>query len=117
MKKILIFLCIAFIESAGLKHSDLCFPKQGTEFACFGNNSYNCGDFVCSRSQYSCHILSLFSVQNGKKLKYSIFINRIIDCPEPPKYKWNKNDVCLNSNKCVALYAALILNIYFISFI
>ena len=28
-------------------------------------------------------------------------MNQIKDCPQPPKYKWNLNDVCLNSKDCL----------------
>jgi len=102
MKGILIlslFLLIIFIECINLSPNDLCYLKQGKDLKCPENINYNCGDFVCTKSQYNCHILSLFS----KSINYVTFMSKIKDCPEPPVYKWKSNDVCLVRKECVKL--------------
>ncbi len=84
-------LIITFIECTNLKTSDLCFPIEGNEMNCHGFYHYNCGEYVCTKSQYSCHILSLFSVLKGPhQKKYEAFISKIKDCSQ---YTWNPNDV------------------------
>jgi hypothetical protein len=107
MKKIifLILYLVAFIECIKFKMaSRVCFPKEENLIKCNGKYNYYCGQFVCSENEYSCQLLSLFSGLKGKhREKYEIFINEVKDCPEPPKYKWKPNDVCLNTNDCVIL--------------
>jgi hypothetical protein len=52
----------------------------------------------------NCHVLSLFSGLKAQHRKnYESFMNKIKKCPEhtKPKYKWNKNDVCLNTKNCL----------------
>ena len=98
---IFLFFIVSFIECAKLKFNDLCYPKEEKELKCHGNYSFVCGDFICTKSQYTCHLLSLFSGLKGEHRKnYELFMNKIKDCPELPKYKWNKNDVCLNTKNC-----------------
>jgi hypothetical protein len=93
-------LIISFIEcmNLNLKTSDMCFPIEGKKFECHGFYHYNCGEYVCTRSQYSCHILSLFSVLKGPHQKrYESLISKIKECSQ---YTWNPNDVCLNKKVC-----------------
>jgi hypothetical protein len=80
---------------------EMCFPKEAEITECHGKYKYNCGDFVCTKNEYSCQMLSLFSVLKGDHFKkYESFLNEIKECPEPPKYKWQPNHVCLNTNGC-----------------
>ena len=103
MRIIIFFIFVSFIECAyDLKYTDLCYPKQGTKFSCFGNYNFSCGGFICTRTQYNCHVLSLFSGLNGvgQKRNYETFMNKIKYCPEPAIYKLNKNAVCLKPKSC-----------------
>ena len=34
------------------------------------------------------------------KMKYLSFMNKVEDCPEPPKYKWSPNDICMIAKMC-----------------
>ena len=103
MKTVLIifFIFVSLAQCISIKHDDLCFPKQGKEFGCYDAYSFSCGGFVCTKSQNTCHVLSSFNGLKGKESKYRKFIQTIKKCAEPPKYKWNKNDVCLNSKTCI----------------
>ena len=99
---IYIFIIVSFVESTILKNDDLCYPKEEKELKCYDKYSFVCGDFLCAKNQYICHLLSLFSGLQGEHRKnYESFMTKIKKCPEPPKYKWNKNDVCLNTKNCV----------------
>jgi hypothetical protein len=102
-KFIFLFFIVSFIECTNLKIDDLCYPKEQKDLKCYGNNySFACGDFICTKNQYICHVLSLFSGLQGEHRKnYESFMIKIKNCPEPPKYKWNKNNVCLNTKNCV----------------
>ena len=102
MLVIYLFIIVSLIEGTILKIDDLCYPKAEKELKCYGNYSFFCGDFICTKNQYICHVLSLFSGLRGEHRKnYESFMTKIKNCPEPPKYKWNKNDVCLNTKNCV----------------
>lgn len=95
MKRIIfLFFIISFIEC--LYYKDLCFPDEKKEFKCFGRLNYNCGDFVCTKNQYTCHILSIFSARKC----YESFVKKINSCPEPLEKKWSTNDVCKNTKQC-----------------
>ena len=86
------------IQCNNLKPTDLCFPNENNKFECNGYHGYNCADFVCTRSQYSCHLLSLFSGLKGlHKIRYESFINNVADCPD---FHWNPDNVCLNTKDC-----------------
>ncbi len=100
---ILLFIFILLItECISLKYRDICYPKEGENFECYGIYKYNCGDFVCIKDEYNCQLLSLFSGLKGvHKIKYEIFMAKIRKCPEPPKYKWIPNNVCLNAKTCM----------------
>ena len=98
---IFLFIFVSFIKCTGLKLTDFCKSKQGKLISCHGSFNFNCGDFVCTRAQYNCHVLSMFSGLNGLHRKnYVNFIYKIRNCPELPKYKWKKTDVCFNSKTC-----------------
>jgi len=104
IKIILLFAYFAaFIECKKFKIAPgICYPKAGEKMECHGKYNYNCGDFVCTKNEYSCQMLSLFSVLKGDHFKkYESFIKEIKECPKPPKYKWQPNHVCLNTNDCV----------------
>ena len=92
-------IIISSIECINLKFNEFCYPKQEKELKCHGKFNYICGDFVCTKTQYSCHLLSFFSGSKGKN--YELFMSKIKDCLEPPKYKWNSNDMCLNEKYCI----------------
>ena len=101
---LLISYFAAFIECIKYKMApEICYPKETEKIECHGKYNYNCGDFVCTKNEYSCQMLSLFSGLKGKhRKKYELFINEVKQCPEPPKYKLNSNgDVCFNFNNCV----------------
>ena len=97
-----ILFFVALIECIQFKMvPEMCFPKEAEITECHGKYKYNCGDFVCTKNEYSCQMLSLFSVLKGDHFKkYESFLNEIKECPEPPKYKWQPNHVCLNTNGC-----------------
>ena len=101
--KLFFLFFVAFIECKKFKIATvMCYPEEGKKIECHGKYNYNCGDFVCTKNEYSCQMLSLFSVLKGDHFKkYESFITEIKECPEPPKYKWKPNDVCLNTNNCV----------------
>ena len=101
MKKIILvsIIIVSFVEC--LKYDDLCFPRKRNDFICSGKHSYNCAEFICSRNQYTCQLLSLFSASKGirNKNNYGSFIDKIQSCPIQ-LYKWNTSDVCLKSKDC-----------------
>jgi hypothetical protein len=99
---ILLFILIKLMEC--LRYNELCYPDKNKKYDCHGIHSFNCADIVCTKNQYSCQLLSLFSELKGiKKINYEKFMKKIQNCPEPPKvkskpkYKWSPNDVCLNT--------------------
>jgi hypothetical protein len=95
-----LFIIVSFIKCKNLKIDDLCYPKEEKELKCYGNYNFFCSDFICSKSQYTCHVLSLFSGLTGEHRKnYELFMRKIKKCPEPPK--WSKNNVCLNAKNCL----------------
>ncbi len=57
---IFLFFIVSFIECAKLKFNDLCYPKEEKELKCHGNYSFVCGDFICTKSQYTCPLLSIY---------------------------------------------------------
>ena len=106
MKNMIFFILflVACIECNKFKiNTEICFPKEEKQFECLGIYNYNCGDFVCAKTQYSCQMLSLFSGLKGEHIirKYKSLVTKIKICPEPAKYKWKTNDVCFNSKDCV----------------
>ena len=100
MKILLFFFLFSFIVcmKIDLKYADLCFIPDGKGFICHGKLNFGCSEFLCVKNQYNCQLLSMFS-QN--KMKYLSFMNKVEDCPEPPKYKWSPNHVCVNVKQCV----------------
>ncbi len=106
IKIIFLFLTISssLIYCIDFKYDDLCYPKQNNnnkEFTCHGKYNFSCGDFLCIKNQYNCQILSLFSSLKGEhKNKYQLFMSKVKDCPQPPKYKWNLKYICLKSKNC-----------------
>lgn len=118
MKKflfIIIFL-ISCIECTKIKTKNFCINNKlevNKEIKCNGNYSLSCGGIVCAKDQYSCQSLTQFSKtkyfqKNDQdyffsRKNYESFLKLIKNCPQPQKYKWNPNDVCLNSKDCVKL--------------
>jgi hypothetical protein len=114
IKKIifLFFISIKLIEC--IRMTDFCFQDiiENKIIKCqeTKNFSYECGQGICSIDRYSCQSMKLFSKvkdtqKNEKNYRYfenyyDTFLNQIKDCPAPPKYKWNSNDVCLNARDC-----------------
>ena len=103
---LILFLVIKLMKC--LSYSDFCIPNENDKIECGGIYNYACGDFVCAKNQYRCHLLSLFSGSKGKhRYNYESFVNKIHQCPEShllkrkPKYIWSPNDVCLNPKDCV----------------
>jgi hypothetical protein len=99
---IILFFSISLMQCFKLK--DFCFydpTSINNEFECHGKLSFNCGGMLCTKNQYSCQVLSLFSMLDGIHNKRFIsFMDKIKDCIEPPKYKWNVNHLCLNTKEC-----------------
>ena len=113
MKMILIILIFAINLIECIKVTDFCYKIKinDKKQECQGNYTFNIADIVCAKDRYSSRSLRVFysirNIQRNKndyiylKNKYEIFMNQIKDCPQPPKYKWNLNDVCLNSKDCL----------------
>ena len=115
IKKIifLFFVSIKLIEC--IKVTDFCFHDifQNKIIKCkeTKNYKYECGQGICSIDRYSCQSLKLFSKVKHTQRKeneyiffqnqYETFVKQIKNCPESPKYKWNLNDVCLNTKDCL----------------
>jgi hypothetical protein len=115
IKKIifLFFVSIKLIEC--IKVTDFCFHDifQNKIIKCkeTKNYKYECGQGICSIDRYSCQSMKLFStIKDTQKIEknyrflenyYETFLSQIKDCPTPPKYKWNSNDVCLNAKDCL----------------
>ena len=102
MKKIifLFFIVSKLMECTHLKYDNYCYKIN--DFVCFGEYIFTCSNFLCTKSQYTCHVLSLFSNLRGKHTdNYVSFMNKIENCSKQPKYKWNKNKVCLNTKNCL----------------
>lgn len=107
MKRIIFFLLFVLISlSDCMRQSDFCIIPNENFSYCYGNQSYNCANFVCAKNQYSCHLLSLFSGLKGEnKASYELFIDRIKNCSEKEPinnntYEWNEDEVCLNTKDC-----------------
>jgi hypothetical protein len=107
---IILYNIVNFIENIGI--TDFCFKKNNIEKSCpKQKHSYDCGQSLCSIGRYNCQSIKLFAtVKNFQKSKQSYlffhnnfekFIRSIKKCSEPPKYKWNPNDVCLNTKDCM----------------
>ena len=96
----LFFIVSKLTECTHLKYDNYCYKIN--DFACYGEYIFTCSDFLCTKSQYTCHVLSLFSNLRGKHTNnYVSFMNKIENCSKQPKYKWNKNKVCLNTKNCL----------------
>ena len=113
----IIFPMILYIKLIKcIKVTDFCYQikieDKVTE--CNQNNKYkyDCMSGLCSIDQrYSCQSIKLFStvkdIQKSEKdyiffkNHYQHFLSKIKDCLEPPKYKWNQNDLCVNIGSCL----------------
>jgi hypothetical protein len=109
----ILILSIQLIQC--IKVTDFCFQISINNEVkkCPENNkcNYDCGKGLCSINRYSCQSIKLFSVvkdfqRNEKSYLFFLnnfesFVREIKDCPEPPKYEWNPNDVCLNTKDCM----------------
>jgi hypothetical protein len=107
-----LILSLKLIES--IKVNDFCFQISINNgiIKCHENNKYNfdCGQDLCAIDRYSCQSIKLFAtVKNFQRDEKSYlffhnnfekFIRSIKNCPKPPKYKWNPNDVCLKTKNC-----------------
>ena len=115
MIKGIIFILILSIKLIQcIKVTDFCFQisVNNEEIKCKEHYKYNydCGKGLCSINRYSCQSIKLFSALNDfprNEKSYLFFLNnfekfiRIIKgCTKPLKYKWNSNDVCMNTNDC-----------------
>ncbi len=139
IKKIalLLILLIKLIETT--KYSDFCYRTRikNKIKECQENNKYkfNCGKDLCSIDQYSCKSLAVFSMvtkhqknefyyfKNSEKKhlyfkkKLELFMRSIKDCPKPQDYKWNSNDVCMNTNDCFKAHGYGIWSIFYQNFL
>ena len=107
---ILIF-SINFSEST-LKVTDFCKKLEidGKEQECNGKYNLSCAGILCAKDRYSCQsIRVLHGIKNIQKTEkdfllfqnnFEAFMKLIKKCPILPKYKWNPNDVCLNTKDC-----------------
>jgi hypothetical protein len=109
-----IILSIKFIKC--IKVTDFCYQIkiENREIECKQNSKYkyDCMPGLCSVDpRYSCQSIKLFStvkdIQKNEKDYiffrdyYQLFLSKIRDCTEPPKYKWNQNDLCVNIGSCL----------------
>ena len=77
---IFLFIFVSLVNSSELKISDLCYPQQVYGLECHGIYSYNCANFLSTRTQYNCHVLSLFSGLKGvHRQNYKTFMYKIKD--------------------------------------
>jgi hypothetical protein len=95
---ILLFLIFSLIESK-ITQNDFCHSEK--ELECKEKLNYTCNNKLCSKSEYSCKVISLFSNLNGvNKKKYKLFLKKIKTCPKLTINRKKKNDVCLNTKQC-----------------
>ena len=106
MKSIIFLFCFISIMHC-IRENDLCIPNdEKFEIECYGIYSYNCANLVCTKNQYGCHVLSLFSGLKGiHKLRYDSFMDSIKPCSKIQSSStiinnWNADDVCLNTKDC-----------------
>ena len=109
--KFLFFLFFLMKLIACLKREDYCYQKKiyNKPNICQETHNYTCWDGFCSVDRGTCENLQVFTLINNYERKnyfkyrnkYKIFMRLIKFCPEPPKYKWNSNDFCLNSKDCL----------------
>jgi hypothetical protein len=107
---LILILSVNYLESLNL--TDYCLNKETkrNHLECHGKHNLSCGDILCSNHEASCRGIRLFSgvknMQRNEKnylhyrKKFNLFLRQIKLCPEAPKYKWNTNDICLNSKDC-----------------
>jgi len=115
MIKEIIFIFILSIKLfQSIKVTDFCYQIsiEKEVIKCKENKRYNyqCFEGLCSVNRYSCQSIKLFSaVKDFQKIEnhylffknqYESFMKKIKDCTKPLKYKWNSNDVCMNTNDC-----------------
>jgi hypothetical protein len=112
----IIFIFILSIKLfQSIKVTDFCYQISIDKevIKCKENNEYNyqCFEGLCTVDRYSCQSFKLFStvkdIQRTEKSRdffknqYQLFLGKIKDCPEPPKYEWTTNDVCFNTKDCL----------------
>jgi hypothetical protein len=110
IKKIIIFNLLIFLSisiECKIQVTDFCtkIEIEGNTIECNGDFGLSCDKNTCSKDQFSCQGLKLFSSAKqfkgfGKKYDLFIkicdlFISQIKNCTIP-EYKWNPNHVCLN---------------------
>jgi hypothetical protein len=90
----IIFLSITFICSINcLEIGDFCLKTSPTK--CEGKHKIDCGNGLCSKYAYSCAVIT------NEQKNNETFKTKIKECATS-KYKWNPNDVCLNSKMCIS---------------
>ena len=115
MKEIIFIFILSIKLFQSIKVTDFCYQIsiEKEVIKCKENKkySYQCFEGLCSINRYSCQSIKLFSAvkdfqRNEKSYLFFLnnfesFVREIKDCPEPPKYEWNPNDVCLNTKDCM----------------
>ncbi len=98
---LLLLLIFSLIESK-ITQNDFCHKEK--ELECKEKLNHTCSDKLCSKSEYSCKVISLFSNLNGgNKKKYKLFMKKIKKCPKLILNRRKKIDVCLNKKQCKLL--------------
>jgi hypothetical protein len=114
IKEIIFILILSIKLIQCIKVTDFCYQIsiKNEEIKCKEHNkySYDCGQGLCAIDRYSCQSIKLFSAvkdfqRNEKSYQFfrnnfEKFIKIIKACTKPLKYKWNSNDVCMNTNDC-----------------
>jgi hypothetical protein len=78
--------------------NDFCSKKENK---CDEKNyEYNCEGILCSKNQFSCQSLLLFSKLRVYRYEYEILMSMIKDCQIRKSVKFNSNDICLNTKDC-----------------
>jgi hypothetical protein len=115
MKEIIFIFILSIKLFQSIKVTDFCYQIsiEKEVIKCKENKkySYQCFEGLCSINRYSCQSIKLFStVKDIQRIEmsyhffknqYESFLNKIKDCTKPSKYKWNSNDVCLNTKDCL----------------
>ncbi len=112
-KKVILLLILTIKLTQSIQEAEFCYKISinNEVIKCEENKKYNydCSEGLCSVDRFSCQSLTLFSTVRKYsrndymyfKNKFESFMNEIKECPEPAKYEWNPNDVCLNKKNCL----------------
>jgi len=101
-KIVFLFLILAIKLIQCIRITDFCFKisTNNENMKCKEINKkykYNCQSALCSIDRNSCHSILLFSTV-GKHTNNNLFESFVNSINECPKYEFDLNDACLNSN-------------------